>query len=229
MKYLIYMVSLVLFSACWYREKSGFSEINRKNSSILLDAYVKSDTLFLNDYIIRAEEKNRKHLRNERLKYTGDIDSIFNLFIQAIRNAKIIVCVNENSLNLESAFEQNTLTHFSLSKKTLNNRISKITELAQIEPNRTVLVPIIYFFLDIADTHNSMQYFKGHYYIRNITFQAYIFRSGTCIYYKAIKHQDHFEGKYVTDKYLAHEVPIDTNIVNAMVQEVFKEYIERMQ
>jgi hypothetical protein len=221
MKIFLFISILIglFFSSFTYNK--GYKLENQKHFHFE-PTYSKNDTLIISDYIIYGNTKPCVPCElNNYLKIKTD--SLFSILKNVLLETKLPLKFQKTNANL---------VRYEI-EKNINLKFKRIyfTEIipsTQIFENKSVLFPIISLVYDSYTTGDFETKPRHFCYFRIAVF---VFKNGKLTYYKQVRHNERVDAKtfkyQITDRNF--NIPIPQQHWDGMVQEVMREYFNRLK
>lgn len=212
-----FFCTLFILSSCG---TNGFYFENKKNYHFQ-ESYT-NDSLYIGDYVMFGTYMRR------RLNY-GVVrlnnDSIFSVFSQAVKSTSLPTTIQSNGRNLSN---QQIISSFqSRARHISKNTIIDLVKTYRIDNSSKLVIPVVKF-------NFSTRSYGGPeglttYYITNLSLSVFILENNEIIYYKKMRYDEVRDDDEYIPYYLDYiHLPIPQERWDGLVQEVMKEYIERI-
>lgn len=216
----ILIIALLFLILCSCTSNSYYFQ--NKNNYILQGNY-SNDSLVLRNYILFGT------YRRERLDYEIarlDNDSLFNIFKLSLEELQIPIKIDDRNINLSN---KNIIDKYQSRYKNLDGEYLKQV-VNSTNKKMKVIIPVIKFNYYI-DSHLDIAGPNDDYFICHFSLSIFIVHNNEIVYYKKMRHKESKDMEHYPYSYNSFHlnIPIPQEQWDGLVNEVMKEYIERLE
>ena len=188
------------------------------------DTYSSTDTLFIRNFIMYGNaDMGTLHDPWRRVRLNSD--SLIHVFKTSISKIEAVnISVNDQIFNrVNNSYYSNPLLKYKKIDKEM------LISFASNDTSVLSLIPVILFSFNASRWSGSGQFDTYPRLICHLNIAVFIVKNQEIIYFKQMRYVEKVDGEYHPYEFEDYHIPIPQEHWDGLVQEVMKEYIERLE